>query len=260
MSKCDLDKRMKGYENIERKYLTRRIPLIVRLDGRSFHTFTNGFLRPFDPFLSDVMQATAKDLCANIQGCKMAYTQSDEISLLLTDYDSLTTDAWFDKNVQKIVSVSASMITLYFNNNFAYMIKEYSDRVDLMEESPLKDNLKKSLSIYTSRLYSATFDSRTFTIPKEEVCNYFIWRQNDATINAIQMAAQANFSHKELLNLSCSQLQDKLFTERNINFNDYKTFQKRGTCIVKKDGWLTDFEIPIFSKDRYYIEKYVYLD
>ncbi len=207
------------------------------------------------------MQATAKDLCENIQGCKLAYTQSDEISLLMTDYDSLTTDAWFDKNVQKIVSVSASMITLFFNNNFSNMIERYSSKIDSLDSSDeCKDNARSYLSKYKKKIYSATFDSRVFVLPKEEVCNYFIWRQNDATVNAIQMVAQANFTHKELQNLSCNKLQDKLFLEKNINFNDFKTYQKRGTCIIKKEEWDSDLDIPVFSKDRSYIEKYVFLD
>jgi len=122
MSNDSLGDRMKGYENIERRYLTRRMPAIIRVDGKAFHTFTRGFQKPFDMILMQAMWDTAKYLCENIMGCKIAYVQSDEISLLLTDYDDIRTQAWFDKNIQKMVSVSASMATLGFNKTFAEII------------------------------------------------------------------------------------------------------------------------------------------
>ena len=118
MNKDSLGNRMKGYENISRSYLIRRIPVIIRLDGKAFHTFTRGLKKPFDEILMNTMWETAKYLCENIQGCKIAYTQSDEISLLLTDYENIDTSAWFDNNVQKMVSISASMATLAFNKCF----------------------------------------------------------------------------------------------------------------------------------------------
>ena len=116
--KDNLGDRMKCYENVSRVYLTKRIPVIIRLDGKAFHTFTKSFRKPFDKILMETMWETSKYLCANIQGCKIAYTQSDEISLLLTDYEKITTCSWFDSNIQKMVSVSASMATLAFNKYF----------------------------------------------------------------------------------------------------------------------------------------------
>ena len=104
-----LGDRMKGYENISRIYLTKRSPVIIRIDGKAFHSFTKGFLRPFDNILMETMAETAKFLAQNISGCKLAYTQSDEISLLLTDYETNETQPWFENNLQKLVSVSASM-------------------------------------------------------------------------------------------------------------------------------------------------------
>lgn len=114
-----LGDRMKGYENISRIYLTKRSPVIIRIDGKAFHSFTKGFLRPFDNILMETMAETAKFLAQNISGCKLAYTQSDEISLLLTDYETNETQPWFENNLQKLVSVSASMATLHFNRIFA---------------------------------------------------------------------------------------------------------------------------------------------
>jgi len=255
MSKDNLGDRMKGYENIERNYMTKRMPTLIRLDGKAFHTFTKGFQRPFDMVLMKSMWDTAQYLCKNVMGCKVAYTQSDEITLLLTDYDALTTQAWFDKNIQKMVSVSASMATMAFNNTF----NDIYNNIDLEDVADYVD-------IYRRRMNTAMFDSRVYNIPKEEVCNAFIWRQQDATRNAIQMVGQANFSHKQLQNKTCNQIQEMLFQEKEINFNDLPTYQKRGVCIVKeqydKDGvmrsrWTVDEDIPIFTQDRNYIEMYL---
>lgn len=233
--------RMKGYENTYRMKLPKRMPIIIRIDGKSFHTYTRGLEKPFDRYLTYAMWETCKYLAQNIMGCKLAYTQSDEISLLLTNYDKLTTESWFDNNLQKIVSVSASLATAKFNE---IMREEYPEK------------------------QFALFDARAWVLPKDEVCNYFLWRQQDATKNSISMVAQANFSQKQLQGLNSGQMQDKLFLEKSINWNDIPTWQKRGACIKKtyfeKNGalrskWDVDLETPIFSQDREYIEKYVYL-
>ncbi len=256
MSKDNLGDRMKGYENIERRYLTRRMPTLIRLDGKAFHSFTRGFLKPFDMILMQSMWDTTKYLCENIMGVKVGYTQSDEIQLLLTDYENINTQAWFDKNILKMASISASMATLAFNNAFIKNLEEWLDMNSWHEQE----------QIYRKRIGTALFDSRVYNIPKEEVCNAFIWRQQDATRNAIQMVGQANFPHKKLQNKNCNQIQEMLFQERDINFNDFPAYQKRGACIVKetymKDDaqrtrWVVDKNIPIFTQDRNYIEKYL---
>jgi tRNA(His) 5'-end guanylyltransferase len=296
MYKDDLDERMKGYENISRYYLTKRMPLIIRIDGRAFHTFTRGFKRPFDSVLMHTMQDTALALCKNIEGCKLAYVQSDEISLLLTDYDNLNTNPWFEKNLQKIVSISASMATLYFNKKFRQHIFNISYPPASDPES-IKENDEFIQSVYgftpeetrthewwseyfdklqTANSKGAMFDARAFILPKEEVCNYFIWRQQDATRNSIQMVGQANFSHKELQNKSCNDIQEMLMTQKNINWNDFTVSQKRGACVTKtferevvvnfetdetttRLGWGIDENIPIFTQDRNYIDKWVFI-
>ena len=196
------------------------------------------------------MQETTKSLCENIQGCKIGYVESDEISLLLTDYDTLQTDAWFDYSVQKICSVSASMAALFFNKYWQKNIAEFNS-TDKEYYEVLKN--KSELGAY--------FDARAFNLPKEEVTNYFIWRQNDATRNSIQSLAQANFSQKQIHSLNNSQLQDKLHEEKCINWNDYKTVEKRGSCVVhvfdksiNRSKWIVDEEIPIFTQNRDYIE------
>ncbi|MEN7388381.1 tRNA(His) guanylyltransferase Thg1 family protein [Bacillus licheniformis] len=233
--------RMKGYENTYRMKLPKRMPIIIKIDGKSFHTYTRGLEKPFDRYLTYAMWETCKYLAQNIMGCKLAYTQSDEISLLLTNYDKLTTESWFDNNLQKIVSVSASLATAKFNE---IMREEYPEK------------------------QFALFDARAWVLPKDEVCNYFLWRQQDATKNSISMVAQANFPHNQLQGLNGDQMQDKLFLEKGINWNDIPTWQKRGACIKKiyfeKNGairnvWDVDLETPIFSQDREYVEQYVYL-
>jgi len=260
MSKDNLGDRMKQYENVERKYLTRRMPTLIRLDGKAFHSFTRGFQKPFDMILMEAMWETSKYLCENIQGCKVAYTQSDEITLLLTDYDDIKTCAWFDKNIQKMCSISASMATLAFNKSFQDLV------VKELKYGDLGKNFPKAAETYINKFNKALFDSRVYNIPKEEVCNAFIWRQQDATRNAIQMVGQANFSHRQLQNKNCNDIQEMLFQEKEINFNNLPTYQKRGVCIIKEEyykgetlrkRWIIDKDIPIFTQDREYIEKYI---
>ena len=281
MDKTTLGDRMKNnYENISRYYLTRRMPVIVRVDGKAFHTFTRGFKKPFDDILVKTMQDTMKYLCENIQGCVLGYTQSDEISLVLTDYAELTTDAWFGNNLQKMCSVSASMATLAFNKFFSGRVQEFMyDCCDEFGDDVLpekQNDYELAHNVYFKKFNAAMFDSRVFTIPKEEVCNYLIWRQQDATRNSIQSVGQANFSQKELHGKSCNNIQDMLMLQKSINWNDYSTTLKRGSCCIKIDDgitkydevgnicdyipsskWVIDNEIPIFTQDRNYVEKLI---
>ena len=277
MDKTTLGDRMKNnYENITRYYLTRRMPVIIRVDGRSFHTFTKGFKKPFDDVLVKTMQDTMKYLCENIQGCVLGYTQSDEISLILTDYAELTTDAWFGNNLQKMCSVSASMATLAFNKAFNDNIIKYIDNNLDADCGVTKDLTEYTKILINARNKGAMFDSRVFTIPKEEVCNYFIWRQPDSTRNSIQSVGQANFSQRELNGKSCNDIQDMLMMQKSINWNNYATTLKRGSCCIKIDDsitkydevgnicdyipiskWVIDNEIPIFTQDRNYVEKLI---
>jgi len=297
VDKISLGDRMKNnYKNINRVYLTRRMPLIIRLDGVAFHTLTKKLNKPHDENFKECMMGTAKFLVENIMGAKLAYVQSDEISILITDYDELTTEAWFGKNLQKIVSVSASMATLRFNQLYNDLIPE--------------DKRVKEYGL---------FDSRAFVIPKEEVVNYFIFRMNDATRNSIQGLGQAMFSHKEMHGMSCNVIQDRLMLDKGINWNDTPTYFKRGGCVYKSrimkqetkeekinrcinkkqcdnkrknlkiinqdneklleelncyncdrfslpheilpsNEVIVDYEIPIFTKDRSFIEQFVNLD
>lgn len=196
-----LGERMKTqYEHRARLMLPRRTWTVVRLDGKAFHSYTRGLDKPFDQQLMDDMSATALYLCQNVEGCRLGYTQSDEITLILTDFATPATQAWFDGNQQKIVSVSAAMATAEFNR------------------------------LRPGKL--AVFDSRAFTIPDPtEVENCLIWRQADAVRNSISSAAQAHFSHTDLHGKSGPEMQDMLWREHGINWNDYPDRFKRGTVV-----------------------------
>ena len=200
------------------------------------------------------MQETTKYLCEHIQGCVFGYTQSDEITLILVDYDRLETCAWFDYEVQKLCSVSASMATMAFNQIFYKKVHEYNS-------NPSSSGVQANW--YLAALEKgAMFDARCFNIPKEEVTNLIYWRQLDATRNSVQMAGRAVYSHKELYGLSCNKIQNKLLTEKNINWNDYPTVCKRGSaCLKNEEGkWFIDTEMPILKgENRNYIDKLIYI-
>ena len=266
---------MKGYENIARNYLARRIPVIIRVDGKAFHTFTRGMEKPFDRILMITMQNTMKYLCENIQGCVFGYTQSDEITLVLTDYATITTDAWFGYNIQKMCSVAASMATLAFSN--AYAAELWQNFPEAMRSSDNGTN--KYIETLVAKMGTAMFDARVFSIPKDEVCNCLIWRQQDATRNSIESVGHANFSQKELHGKSCNAIQDMLWKERGINWNDFSIDCKRGSACYKtkvqevipllndkgdtemvevvRNRWAIDREPPIFSQEREYVEKWI---
>jgi tRNA(His) guanylyltransferase len=227
MSKhCPINKRMKAnYESRSRTYLTRRVPVIIRLDGKAFHTYTRGLNKPFDEGLIEDMQQTAIYLCKNIQGAKCAYVQSDEISILVTDYDTLQTDAWFNYEVQKMTSISASLATSIFNQMRLIRNCEISHYdTKWIEEQDILDTLL------------ANFDSRVFNIPKEEVTNYFLARQKDAVKNSISMLAQSLYSHKELHEKDSNEMQEMCF-QKGCNWNDLHFSKKRGSFIIKNTYW-----------------------
>lgn len=171
MEKDTLGQRMKGYEQVSRFMFTPKIPIVIRLDGKAFHTFTKPFKRPFDERLIKSMQDTTEFLVNNIQNCIMGYTQSDEITLVLLDMLSEDTETWFNGGLQKIVSVSSSMCTAYFNNVLKH------DRL-------------------------AFFDSRAFQMPLEDLPNNIVWRMKDCYKNAITSVAHCHYSQKQLHGIS----------------------------------------------------------
>ena len=279
MDRSDIANRMKEYEKAGQRYLTRRLPVVLRLDGCHFHSFAKKFKKPFDEVLIKSMQETTKYLCENIQGCVLGYTQSDEITLVLVDYKNLDSASWFDNRQNKMESVAASMCTMAFNKFFRKNAEEFIqdcatdyETQGLCGEGTIEYALCKTYQKAIEK--GAYFDCRAFNIPKEEVTNNLYWRQLDCSRNSVQMVGQANFSHKELHKKTCNMIQDMLMLQKGINWNDFPTYQKRGTCIIKeeyqsenvdiKDGacirtrWIIDKNIPIFKGEgREYIEKLI---
>lgn len=294
----DLGTRMKTfYENIPKTRLMRRVPVAIRLDGKAFHTFTRGFQKPFDFVLMDAMQQTMKYLCENIQGCVFGYNQSDEITLILVDYQKFTSSAWFDYEVQKMCSISASMATMAFNKYFAQEVDKWGVETfgyEWYEGGTNDPEVANSPEWKLSEIYSkaikkgALFDARCFNIPKEEVTNLIYWRQLDATRNSIQMVGQAHFSHDELQDKTCNMIQDMLMTKYGINWNDFTIPCKRGTACIKvatkvtenikrepqpfgedrvtttiieeRPIWVIDKNMPILKgEDRKYVDDLIYI-
>ena len=267
MNKDNLGDRMKSYENITRTYLPSRMPIIIRIDGKAFHTFTKGFKKPFDDILMRAMEETAAVLCRDIEGVKVAYTQSDEISLLITNNDTWETQPWFGNNLQKMASVAASIATLAFNRAFWHEVNMVNNDYLNMEDT-------EQLKTYCHAVEKgATFDARVFVLPADEVCNYFIWRQQDAIRNSIQSMGQAHFSHKELMNKNCENIKQML-VEKNLKWESLPISYQRGICVIKKptkvktqinmkamtymemtrNRWTVDDNIPLFWEDRKYID------
>lgn len=262
MSYDTLDDRMKNaYENRYRMYLPDRIPVIIRLDGKAFHSFTRGLKKPFDALFIKTMQDTMEYLCSNIQGCKFGYVESDEISLCLWNWSKNESDAWFGNNLQKMVSISASMAGVafnrYWNGNVAEYLCKYESDIITEEEDKYRITIKNK-----AEMLMPVFDSRAFIIPAEEVHNYFVWRQNDCMRNSIQGLAQSLYSEREIHRINTSKLQNKMFSEKGINWNDYSVVERRGTCIYKvptkviglngetviRNKWTMDTNMPILSK------------
>ena len=260
-----LGERMKEYEMQSRTRLLRRIPVIIRLDGRSFRTWTRGLDRPYDANLINIMQKTMKSLCEQIQGCVLGYTQSDEITLVLVDYQRVESMAWYDNQVQKICSVAASIATSAFEKALHEEIETLDIDAQWYNQNSMLDketDCWKKAELLIDKQFRANFDARAFNMPTYEVVNNLIWRQQDCTRNSVNLLAQSLYPHKELQGINSKDLQDKMLTEKGINWNEQRTDFKRGACAIRdEDGkWFIDTEIPIFTENREYIRKLVDLD
>lgn len=223
-----LGDRMKGYEHAARLCMPRRMPVVLRVDGKSFHTWTRRYSRPFDGNFMALMDAVAMRLCSECQGARLAYVQSDEISLLLHNYAKHDTQPWFENQVQKIASVAASIAAAEMTH---------------LAGRP------------------AYFDARVFVLPEADVTNYFLWRQNDASRNSIQMLAQSLYSAKQLNGKCQAELHEMCF-QKGQNWNDLRTELRRGRCVVRAEtGWVVDREIPIWKADgREYVERLLQIE
>jgi tRNA(His) 5'-end guanylyltransferase len=218
-----------GYEDCYRTTLPRGVPKVIRVDGKAFHTLLANAKKPYDRHVMDSMVAGAQLVMKEIGGiCRMCYIQSDEASFLLNDFLTIQTQPWVANNIQKMVSVTASMFTVGFNETYS-----------------------GGLSLFARSKRMAYFDARAFVLPQHDINNYFVWRQKDASRNSINMYAQSMFSHNELQGLSCEQMQEKMFAEKQYNWDKSPTWTKRG-LVVTRDG--IDEEMPLLTADRYYVE------
>jgi tRNA(His) 5'-end guanylyltransferase len=197
------------YEFRSQTSLARRMPVVMRIDGKAFHTLTKRLHlnRPFDEDFAIWMEETARRLCEEIQGAKLAYVQSDEISILLVDYDTLNTESWFDYNIQKMTSVSSGIASSFFTS--------------LMRH------------VHTENDLYGIFDSRVFNIPREDANNYFVWRQQDWTKNSVQMLAREYYSHKELHGKNRSDMHEMLY-EKGVNWADLDDKWKNGVTLIRE--------------------------
>lgn len=208
----NLGKRIKeNYEHRNRYYLTKRVPVIIRLDGKAFHTYTKGMEKPFDKHLIDAMEYAAYSTSDSMQGFKCAYVQSDEVSILLTDYDTHETCPWFNYNKSKIESVAASKMTGYFN----HAMKEYTDKLGF-------------------------FDGRAFNIPREEVVNYFLWRAKDWERNSVSMYCGSFYSHKEMFGQGKADQHEMIHKKGKNWATDLSPQVKNGTYIFDNSGNVYD--------------------
>lgn len=269
------------YEDRTKTFLMRRMITIIRLDGKGFSKWTKKLNKPFDEGFTDDMIETAKYLCENIQGAKFAYAQSDEISIVLTDFDNLESQAWFDYNVQKMTSIAASMATAKFNQlRLSRMAKNNVDPF----RSTWASVLDETMSVDEINDFKiAMFDARVFQVPTvDEMVNTMIWRQQDATRNSISMAAYEICGHSATMNMSGSEKQELLFQE-GVNWNDYPVKFKRGTVIKKverlmtrkpsgdndkttmidenliftRNVWEADEDTPIFTQNKEYLSNII---
>lgn len=239
MRQDSLGDRMKDYERAFKVTLPRRLPVILRVDGKAFHTATRNCVKPFDIGLVSLMNRAAVRLCEEAQGAVFAYVQSDEISVLLHNYKRIHTQSWFDNEVQKMASIAAATVSSFMTENWKPVM----------------------------------FDARVFCLPESDVCNYFVWRQQDAIRNSIQMATRAVYSHSKVENKNQAEMLEML-KEKGIDWHDYDVGYRRGRAVVReyrqvesrgKDNEVVQAtrsewrvkEPPVFSEDRAYIEQHL---
>ena len=250
-----LGDRMKAYENESRIYLDRKTPVIIRVDGKAFHTFTRGFEKPFDDILEKAMKDTMIHLCENIQGAVLGYTQSDEITIVLIDYQEENSDAWFGYNLQKMASVAASEATFAFNRAFEKHFNYWKSNMDLPHTDCWDEPITARYLRYINCIYKgARFDARAFSLPKFEVVNCLIWRQLDAIRNSIQAIGQSQFSHKELQGLNCDEIKEKLIAERGLHWEEYSDYHRHGVCCVKVEKEFVNDEGQKYTRKKWELE------
>lgn len=251
MQHTEIGTRFKNYELITEGHLYRRTPVIIRLDGNAFHTFTRSHWgKCWSSDFNQCMSRAVENMMKKIGGAKVAYIQSDEVSILLTDYDTLVTEAWFGYDLSKVISISAGMMSAYFDREMVNYVAGFEG------EKPELGN-------------PVWFDSRAFNLPRDEVTNYFIWRQQDCIRNSISFYARQTFSDSELHGKSRREMLTML-DAKGKHWDELPAWMKNGLAVKKvitKDPkfgnilrWNVDYQVPRFSQARNYIEKYVNVD
>lgn len=247
-----LGDRMKWYEKGVGKVLSKEYPAMIRIDGKAFHTYTKGFDKPFDDFIFGAMEYTTIKLCEEMQNVRIAYMQSDEISLLMTVGENPDSQHWFGGKVDKIVSVAASIASAHFNH---YMDKMYWNP-KIMAAEIVGDAPRRKIAV---------FDARTWNVPSDEANNVFVWRQQDAIRNSVSALAQSVFSHKELHGKDVETMKVML-AERGILWHELSEVLQRG-CIIEREfyekeeavrsRWVSSKTTPVFSVDRERVSRFV---
>lgn len=203
MQTKSLGERIKNYEAQTDVRLLPLLPVIARIDGKAFHSYTKNMEKPFDSLFMSLMQETTKFLISETHAI-IGYTQSDEITLIWHAPEP-GSEIFFDGRVLKMCSVLASLSAAKFNR--------ISDKEKL-----------------------ASFDCRVFNVPnRDEAVNCLIWREEDAVKNSIFSVARSKFSHKELHGKNGKELQEMLWQKFNINWNDYPDDCKRGAYFRRRN-------------------------
>ena len=251
--------------------LEKKIPVLIRVDGKAFHTFTKGFKRPFDDILRNSMKNTMLRLCLDIQGCVFGYEQSDEITLVLIDYQNPTSSAWFDYRIQKVASTAAGLATCFFNQELAKNINAF---VNGRKESEMtSEELKYLERIRRAQEKGAVFDGRCFNVPQDMVFDRIMGRQIDAIKNSISVTGQTYFSQNELNKKSTKEIVEML-KEKNIMWEEFPVEHQRGAACYKtpqtivgpsgtkvtRNKFQIDDQMPVLMADgsnRDYIDKFL---
>lgn len=229
IKKDSLGDRQKAYEAVNDRILVPKMPFIIRVDGKAFHTYTRGFVKPFDNIMGITMIEVTKKLCEEIPGAVLGYTQSDEITIVCKYTDRIVSQAWFNGRVRKIETIAASKATKWFNKIFSEKVHDYIENFEGTKE--YKNTLRL---FYNKKIGMAEFDARAFNIPEWDCINNVIWRQQDATRNSIEAVGHANFSTKELHKVNCDGIKEMLLKQKNINWeSDFTPYQKYGAFCYK---------------------------
>ena len=285
ITKDSLGDRQKQYEISSETQLVPKMPIIIRIDGKAFHTYTRGMVKPFDEVLGTAMKKTMQALCKDVHTCIFGYTQSDEITLVLKLPDRIRSQAYMNRRAQKIVSLTASKATRYFNKFFieeVWNFVKYNDKLSLdlaaaigkygvdserVKEIQNKINLDydRLYKVYYKRIGNAEFDSRAFNVPEWDCINNIIWRQQDAIRNSVEMVGHVHFSANQLHKVNVEGIKSMLKEQKGIDWEkDFTTYQKMGACCYKvaeerigKNGkkvlrgrWKTDEDMPIIQENR----------